>query len=287
MKEKIFITGGGGMLASQIENFYNLKGKNVSAPTHAQLDVLNSAAVREAVISFKPDYVFHTAALHVDASEENPQLAFELNVKASESLAKVCSKVGSVLIYISSCGYFGDEIRYYVESDPVVLKTVYARTKHEGEQLSLKFNKKTFAIRPGWLFGGKITHKKNFVYQRYLEAKKSKIVKSASDKYGCPTYVEELVEKMDEIIRSSQFGLYHLTNSWGCTRAEYIKKIIKSCKLKTEVEPVDSSHFARKANVPNCELLNNYNMRNLGLSPMSPWEEAVERYIKIMLKEIN
>jgi len=287
MREKILITGGGGMLASQIEEFYQKEEKEVLAPTHAQLDVLNSNAVREAVVSFKPDYVFHTAALHVDASEENPQLASELNTKASENLAQVCSQVGSVLIHISSCGYFGDEIRYYTEAEPVVLKTVYARTKYEGEQLSLKANERTFAIRPGWLFGGKITHKKNFVYQRYKEAKKSKVIKSASDKYGCPTYVEELVEKMDEVIQSGQFGIYHLTNSWGCTRAEYIRKIIESCKLKTEVEPVDSSYFPRKANVPNCELLNNHNMRNLGLFPMSPWEEAVERYAKIMLKEID
>ena len=286
MKKKIFITGGGGMLASQIENFYNQKGDKVLAPIHAKLDVLNIRALKDAFASFKPDFVFHTAALHVNDCEDNPELAFKLNSWATHNLARICSKRETTLVYISSCGYFGDEIKYYSEYDPVVLRTVYARSKHQGEVLALNECKDTYAIRPGWLFGGSINHKKNFVYQRYLEAKKSAALKSANDKYGCPTYVVDLVSKIDEILQTQNSGLYHVTNSKGCSRFEYIKKIVNSCGLKTQVMPVDSSFFPRKADVPNCELLYNWNLKYLGLDPMPPWEDAIERYIKIMLKEI-
>jgi len=285
MKKKVFITGGGGMLASQIEKFYRQKEYEVLAPHHAELDILNDSALLDAISSFRPDYVFHTAALHVNDSEENPELAFKVNSRASEKVACFCSSADAVLIYISSCGYFGDEIKYYSESDEVKLKTVYARTKYEGERLAIQANDKTFAIRPGWLFGGEITHKKNFVYQRYLEAKMSSIVRSASDKYGTPTYIEDFVRKMEEIIETGKFGLYHLTNSGGCSRAQYVKKIIKSCNLKTDVEKVDSSNFPRKADTPDCELLNNSKLTNLGLSPMPYWEEAIERYSRVMLKQ--
>lgn len=284
---KIFITGGGGMLASQIEEFYRQKGYEILAPSHVELDMLNDVLLREAISSFKPDYVFHTAALHVNDSEENPELAFRINSEASEKLACLCFEFDAVLIYISSCGYFGDEIKYYSESDAVELKTVYARTKYKGEQLAIQANEKTFAIRPGWLFGGKIAHKKNFMYQRYLEARMSSVVKSASDKYGSPTYVGDFVRKMEEIIETGKFGLYHLTNSKGCSRAQYVKKIIKSCNLSAIIEEVDSSYFPRKADTPNCELLDNLNLANLGLTPMPPWEEAIERYARIMLKEVE
>ena len=287
MKKRIFITGGGGMLASQIENFYSQNGDKVAAPTHAQLDVLNSQALKDAIISFKPDFVFHTAALHVNDCEENPELAFKLNSSATENLARFCSDYDSSLIYISSCGYFGDEIKYYSENDPVVLKTVYARSKYQGEVSAIKECKNTYAIRPGWLFGGAINHKKNFVYQRYLDAKKSETLKSANDKYGCPTYVADLVAKINDILQTQTPGLYHVTNTGGCSRFDYIKKIIGIFGLKTKVTSVDSSFFPRKADVPNCELLNNSNLKYLGLNLMSPWEEAIERYTKKMLKEIN
>ena len=287
MKKKIFITGGRGMLASQIENFYSQNGDKVVAPAHSQLDVLNSQALKDAVMSFKPDFVFHTVALHVNDCEENPELAFRLNSRATQNLARFCSDCDSTLIYISSCGYFGDEIKYYSEYDPVVLKTVYARSKHQGEVLALNECKDTYAIRPGWLFGGSINHKKNFVYQRYLEAKKSAVLKSANDKYGCPTYVADLVSKIDEILQTQNPGLYHLTNSGGCSRFEYIKKIVKSCGLETEVMPIDSSFFPRRADVPNCELLDNKNLKDLGVVSVLPhWKDAIERYIKIMLREI-
>lgn len=287
MKKKIFITGGGGMLASEIENFYSQKGDKVLAPTHTELDVLNQRALKDAIISFKPNFVFHTAALHVDPCEDNPELAFKLNSWATGNLARICAELNATFIYISSCGYFGDEIRSYSEYDPVVLKTVYARSKHQGEVLSLKECKNTFAIRPGWLFGGSIRHKKNFVYQRYLEAKKNSIIKSANDKYGCPTYIGDLTEKIDEIIATEIPGIYHVTNSGGCSRFEYVKNIIDAFGLKTKVVAVDSSNFSRKANVPNCELLYNWNLKFIGLSSMPQWEIAIERYIKSLIKEIK
>jgi dTDP-4-dehydrorhamnose reductase len=256
------------------------------APTHQELDVLDCVRLKKAISSFRPNYVFHTAALHVDACEKNPEEAFRLNAWATKQIARFCSEFNARLIYISSCGYFGDEKKYYSEYEPVVLKTAYARSKYQGEVLALKECRATFAIRPGWLFGGSIRHKKNFVYQRYLEAQKSPIIKSASDKFGCPTLVDDLVTKIDEVIDREEYGVYHITNSGGGSRFEYVKKILECCGLKTEVAPVESKNFPRKADVPSCELLHNWNLKYLGLSPLPYWEDAIARYVKIMLKEI-
>ena len=273
------------MLATEMEAFYNKKGDEVFAPTIDQVNILELNKVKEAIQSFKPDHVLHTAALHVNDCEENPEMAFKLNSWASQNLARLCQGNKASFVYISSCGYFGDEVKYYSEYDPVVLKTVYARAKHQGEVLALRECEKTFAIRPGWLFGGSIKQPKNFVYQRYLEASKGPIIKTAGDKFGSPTYIGDLVKKIEEIILADQPGLYHVTGSGGGSRADYVKKIIESCGLKTAVEPVDSSLFPRKANVPACEMLHNWNLKFIGLSPMPNWEEAIERYSKTMLKE--
>ncbi len=275
------------MLASAIDKFYLKLGFEVFSPTHKELDVLNFKMVNSVISSFRPDYVFHTAALHVEACEENPDLALKTNALASQNIAKICQRIGSKLGYISSCGLFSDQIKYYNESDRVVLKTVYARTKYEGEAYSIKECENTFVIRPGWLFGGSISHKKNFVFQRYRDAKNSPVLKSAKDKFGCPTYIDDLVSKIDEIIKMGKSGIYHVTNSGGCSRAEYVKKIIDCCNLEAVVEFVDSGSFPRKANVPDCELLENLNIKSLRVVQLPPWEDAIERYTKIMLREIK
>jgi dTDP-4-dehydrorhamnose reductase len=285
MKPRIFITGGKGMLATAIETYYLNKGCRVLAPTHAELDIMDTVRLKKMVSCFKPRYVFHAAALHVDACENDPELAFRLNSWVTGNLARLCSELNYRLVYISSCGYFGDEIKYYSEYDPVVLKTVYAKSKFQGEVLALRECRATFAIRPGWLFGGNIGHKKNFVYQRYLDAKNNPMLSSASDKFGCPTLVDDLISKIDEIINAGSYGVYHVTNSGGCSRFEYVKKIIECFRLQTEVVPVDSRNFPRKADVPSSELLHNWNMNYIGIQPMPQWEDAIERYIGKIIKE--
>lgn len=287
MSAKVLITGGKGMLASAIEEFYISKNLEILAPTHTELDVLDRASLEDAISTFKPTYVFHTATLHVNDCEDDPEMAFKLNSWASQNLARTCQKHGARLIYIGSCGCFGDEIKYYSEYDAITLKTVYARSKYQGEQLAAKECEKTFIIRPGLLFGGSIRHKKNFVYQRYLEANKKPVLQSAKDKFGSPTFVGDLVVKIDEILQFDLPGVYHVSNSGGCSRADYVKKIIECCGLKVKIEPVDSSFFPRKANVPDCEMLNNWNLKYLGLVPLPSWEDAIERYSKIMLAEIG
>ncbi|MFC1478317.1 SDR family oxidoreductase [Candidatus Margulisiibacteriota bacterium] len=285
---KILITGGGGMLATDIEAYYEQQGKHeIIAPRHAELDVLDTAKIHQAVSEIKPDVIFHTAAYHVNDCEDKPETAYHLNGWAAGQLAKAARKNDAVLVYISTCGLFGDEVRAYSEYDQVVLKTEYARSKYAGEILAQKECEKIFVVRPGWLFGGSIKHNKNFVYQRYLEAMNKPLLQSAGDKHGSPTYTADLITRMDELVLTNDYGIYHVSNQGGATRAGYIQKIIEACGLKTPVEPVDSSHFPRKANVPDCEILHNWNLKYLGLTAMPPWEDAIERFVKVMLKEMN
>jgi len=281
---KLLITGGGGMLASDLADYYSTKkAVEIIAPTHAQLDVLDTRQVREMVAQTKPDVIVHTAAYHVNDCEDNPQMAYRLNAWAVQQLGKIAQEYHATLVYISTCGLFGDEIRPYSEYDPVHIKTEYAKSKYAGEGLAKQFCDRLFIIRPGWLFGGSIAHKKNFVYQRYLEAQAKPMLQSAGDKYGSPTYTFDLAEKIDQLLETKNYGLYHVTNQGGVSRAGYIQKIIEACGLSCRVEPVDSSHFPRKANVPDCEILHNWNLTYAGLSLLPSWEEAIERYVKKIL----
>ncbi|MFC1595698.1 SDR family oxidoreductase [Candidatus Margulisiibacteriota bacterium] len=287
MSKKILITGGYGMLATDMTAHYRQKGYDVYAPDIDELNILDTAQIHLAISGLKPDLIFHTAVYHVDPCEENPDIAYKLNTLAAGEIAKSAAKNDSILVFTSTCGLFGDEVKAYAEDDAVVLKTVYAQTKYEAEQLILAECPQSIIVRPGWLFGGSIKHARNFVYQRYLEAQGKPVLQSAGDKYGSPTYTGDLISKLDELIAERAYGLYHLANNGGTNRVGYVQKILEACRLDTRVEPVDSSNFPRKADVPNCEMLEDANLLKAGFKAMPSWEDAIERFAHTMLKEIE
>lgn len=285
MGAKILITGGDGMLAWDFARVAQARGFEVAGLGHSELDVTQPDQVQRVLEGLKPQYVFHTVGLLVDPCERDPSEGYRVHTWATGCLARHCHRIGGTLINISTCGLFGDERRHYSEYDPVQLKTSYAWSKHLAELAASRHCPRTFNIRPGWMFGATPGHKKNFVYQRYLESKAKPVLKSAGDKFGCPTFTEDISGAILDLVRTEEYGLYHLTNQGGASRYEYVKRILEAFGSPSKVEMVDSSAFARLAPVPDCEMLDNMNARFLGLPALAPWQEALDRYVKQLKHE--
>lgn len=277
--KKLLITGGQGMLATDLARAGARAGYQVTGLSHAELDVTQAHSVRETFDQIKPDIVITTPGIGVDACESDPGEGFRIHTWAAQVVAQECRRAGAWCVYISTCGLFGDEVKFYSEYDQPVLKTQYAKSKLLGEQAVFQQCDKSIVIRPGWLFGGDTDHARNFVYQRFLEAGREPVLRSASDKFGAPTFTVDLSEKILEIVGSGLNGLYHVTNSGKASRYDYVKFIVEAFGLDTPVEPVDSSAYPRAASVPDCELLDNLNLRFAGVEPMRPWQEAIEAYV--------
>ena len=159
--------------------------------SHAQLDVTRPEQVRRVLEEMRPEIVVNTPGIAVDTCESEPEKGYRIHSWAAEVVGRQCQRRGADFVYISTCGLFGDDVRFYSEYDPVQLKTQYARSKFLGEQLARQACARTFVIRPGWLFGGTSAHQRNFVYQRFLEAQRLPVIKSAVDKFGSPTFTQE------------------------------------------------------------------------------------------------
>lgn len=252
-----------------------------------KLDITNSQNVREAFLAYRPDVVIHTAALtDVDYCEVHKEIAYKVNIEGTKNIAVNSGMINAKLVYISSCGLFGDDIKEYSEDDQVVLKTEYSKSKYLGEAEVSENCGKYLIIRPGWLYGGNITQKKNFVYKRYIEALNNPTIKCANDKYGCPTYTVHLAQKLSQLIDSGVNGLFHVTNSGYSTRYQYVKKIIDCFELKNDVIGVDSKNFVRNAPVPDCEILKNGRLISDGLDLLPHWSDALEEFISVLKKNM-
>lgn len=281
----MLITGGQGMLATDLARVAEGRGFEVASLSHGELDVTQPRQVRDALEGLRPAYVIHTVGLTVDSCETNPQEGDRVHAWATGCIARHCQRLGSTLVHFSTCGLFGDERRFYSEYDRVQLKTHYARSKHLGELAASEHCERTYNVRPGWMFGGSPSHKKNFVFRRYEEARREPVLRSAGDKFGSPTYTVDLAGKLLELLETEEYGVYHISNEGGGSRFEYVKCIVEAFGLSTPVEMVDSSSFPRPSPVPTSEMLENLNLRFLGLQPLEPWQDAIRRYVSKLKRE--
>ena len=152
---KILITGANGLLGHELSTV--LKDHSLILLSHSQLDISDFDSVNKQIDSSSPDIIINSAAYtQVDACETNYDLAFASNATGPKNLAIKCKQLGIPLIHISTDYVFeGDEKKDspLKEDDKLGPKTVYGKTKLEGEKLVMDNCDKYFILRTAWLYG--------------------------------------------------------------------------------------------------------------------------------------
>jgi len=91
MEKKALITGASGFVGNHLidelaDNDYDVFPTDVNG-TLVDMDVINFKRVREIIDQFRPDFIFHLAALaFVPTSWERPNLVFDVNLQGSVNL---------------------------------------------------------------------------------------------------------------------------------------------------------------------------------------------------------
>jgi dTDP-4-dehydrorhamnose reductase len=278
---KIFLTGESGILGSDIKGQLIAAGHEVNGynSTNIQLGNFNNVITR--VRDFKPEIVIHCAAMtNVDLCEDEKNAAILTNVIGSQNLSRAAGMSNAKIVYISSCGVYGNQKKSpYNELDVTVPVNYHHFTKLEGEKRIKEHNPNFLIIRPGWLFGGTLQHKKNFVEARRKEAFASPVLQSAVDKVGSPTYTLHVAKQIISLINEDLIGTFNVVNEGFASRFDYVSEIVRLFQFDATVEPVNSNSFPRKANMPDNECLENLNLNLLNVNQMPDWRSALKEYI--------
>ena len=109
-KNKIFITGGGGLIGTQLLNLLKNDDSNIiAAPSRKELNLLDHTAVENFFTSFKPNTVIHLAAKvgGIKANMENPtQFFLENSIMQNNVMQYVPKNEVTTLIFPgSACAY--------------------------------------------------------------------------------------------------------------------------------------------------------------------------------------
>jgi len=140
------ITGAGGQLGADLLRVLSTRDAvpddEAVGLARAQLDISDVAAVHDALAELKPDVVINAAAYTaVDAAETDEAGATLGNVTGPRNLAAATSKTGARLVHVSTDYVFaGDADSPYDEDSPTDPRSVYGRTKRDGELAVLEQN---------------------------------------------------------------------------------------------------------------------------------------------------
>ena len=139
---KVLITGASGLLGRELYKQFRARGWDCTGLAHSRargellkVDLCNEEEVRRCLEATRPDVVVHSAAeRRPNVVASRPEAATELNVEATERLARLCRENGSFLLYISTDYVFDGRAAPYLPSAPTNPLNEYGRSKLAGEK---------------------------------------------------------------------------------------------------------------------------------------------------------
>ena len=277
---RTLITGGGGQLASDLEELLGERGQ-VWSRSREELDITDDEAVAAAMSSFAPTVVYNCAAYHnVDVCEDTEDRAFAVNARAVKRLAQRCTEQGARLVHLSTNYVFdGSGERPWTEEDLPRPRSIYALSKLAGEHAALAYASDALVVRTGGLYGehGSASKGGNFVVRMINRARETGALKMVADQRLTPTATADLAAALVEASDRGVGGLLHLTNAGACSWYEFTVAIMEEAGIEVPIEAVTTSGGG--ADRPLNGVLSCARAEAAGLGPLPHWRDALRRYL--------
>ncbi len=149
MARKVLITGASGLLGRAIFQSFTESTKwevlglaySRAGEKLRRVDLCDRQAVEKVLEEFQPDVVIHSAAeRRPDVVEKQKEKTVALNVSATETLASLCSKRNTYLLYISTDYVFDGKNPPYAPNALTNPLNAYGISKRDGETVVLKYS---------------------------------------------------------------------------------------------------------------------------------------------------
>ena len=288
--KRILVTGSNGQLGSEIR---------LLAPQYpqfefdftdvAELDITDAQAVERHISQNQTGLIINCAAYTaVDRAEDDEALCQRINALAPKILGEAAAKHGIGVLHVSTDYVFdGTSCRPYREEDPTSPRSVYGRTKLEGERALTGACSNAVVVRTAWLYS---EFGNNFVKTMLRLGREKDALGVIFDQVGTPTYARDLAAALlliaDKVLSQgfgAYAGTYHFTNEGVCSWYDFTLKIhqmagIGSCRIR----PIKSEEYPAKAPRPHYSVLDKSKIKSVFGLEIRHWEPALAECMTLL-----
>ena len=276
---RFVITGAAGMLGQDLAAAAKGAGHDVVALARAELDIVDGAAVADALRDARADVVVNCAAwTDVDGAERDEGGALSVNGTGAGNVARAAAAAGAWAVQVSSDYVFDGTKRCpYVESDAVGPLSSYGRSKLAGErEVAAEAAESHTIVRSSWLFGAGGPCFPATILRLAGERDELKVV---DDQIGCPTFTGHLARALVELATSESppVGVLHVGGEGICSWYEFAREIVDVSGISCEVQRCSTAEMPRPAMRPAYSVL-----RSERDAPVLPdWRRGLAEYLAL------
>jgi dTDP-4-dehydrorhamnose reductase len=281
---RIAVAGAGGQLGAAVVHECSPHHEVVPF-TRADLDVTDDAAIASAMERTHPDAIVNCAAFNqVDAAEDRPVDALELNAFAVRALARAAGRIGATLVHYGSDFVFdGATTEPYTEEARPNPVSAYGASKMLGEWFALDAHR-AYVLRVESLFGrapgGAAPRGSVAGLMNGLLAGSSP--PAFEDRVVSPTYIIDAARATRLLLENrAEPGLYHAVNSGSATWLEFATELARLLGVEPKLKVVRLADVTLRAQRPKYCALSNAKLRAAGIE-MPSWQDALARYVALV-----
>lgn len=280
----ILVTGSNGQLGKSIrklsasfDDFY------FTYTDVEELDITNPDELEEFFKTNNFHCLINCAAYTaVDKAEEEPENAKLLNAGAVKNLSTVCQKYGTFLIHVSTDYVFdGKTYKPYSENDEPGTKSVYGRTKLEGEKEIIRSGYKSVIIRTSWLYS-EFGH--NFFKSMIRLGKERESLNVVFDQVGTPTYATDLARGILLLVNKRESinepVIFNFSNEGSASWYDFATAIMEILNINCKVLPILTKDYPLPAPRPFYSILDKSKIKDFLNIEIPHWRNGLNECIK-------
>ncbi|WP_277454760.1 bifunctional dTDP-4-dehydrorhamnose 3,5-epimerase family protein/NAD(P)-dependent oxidoreductase [Janibacter sp. DB-40] len=278
-RRRPLILGGSGQIGSALRSLL----PDALAPTRAELDLTDRAAVAALALG-EHDLVINAAAMTaVDAAETNDgrRLAWRLNAELPTQLARRAAHERFTLVHYSTDYVFDGQTEVHEEDEALAPLSVYGQSKAAGD-LAVMLAPRHYLLRTAWVVGDGA----NFVRTMARLADEGGTPAVVDDQHGRISLASEIAAATLHLVQgSAPFGTYNVTQSGeSLTWAGIAREIFAlRGRSRSDVTGISTQDYGAPAPRPRHSTLSLDRLRQTGFESVDQLE-ALRRYVESRLE---